>query len=273
MIVFLIANLVIYYSMGNPKCSNDINLNPTKSEYKAFYNVYYVYKDAIALEKKELFFKNDTYHELISLYRRGEEDKHSDKSKMTDIKIKSYRVYNNVLYIELSDNIFYSPKYDKKTLPLYIQSFVNTITQTNKDVQVQFLLNNKIINETIKGVDFSQKFKWRDDNIILFDDEVYAHLQEFLNYVIDRNYELAYAMLSLKDRSEVSYSDFVILMNNYANDRNNTLPIKKTVTKDKKGYKVVISYDNKVNNKEEWHLIEKNNKTLLIELNANLKQR
>ncbi len=270
MITLLIINLVIYYSIKNPGDFKSVDLNVTTIENKAIYDVYYVYKNGIASEKKEIVPKNDIYYELISLYKKDQESFGSNKTKIYDIKIKSYRVYNNVLYIELLNNTFDSSKYTEETLPLYIQSFVNTVTQTNKNVQVQFLLDNKMINKTIKGVDFTEKFKWSDENIMLFDRDVYHHLEKFLGYIIDRNYELAYAMLPLKDRSQITYVDFVKIMNNYSNERNNRLPERKIITKVEDGYNVVITYDKNFDKKEEWHLIEKNNKTLLIEFNSTL---
>lgn len=270
MITLLIINLVIYYSIKNPGDFKSVDLNVTTIENKAIYDVYYVYKNGIASEKKEIVPKNDIYYELISLYKKDQESFGSNKTKIYDIKIKSYRVYNNVLYIELLNNTFDSSKYTEETLPLYIQSFVNTVTQTNKNVQVQFLLDNKMINKTIKGVDFTEKFKWSDENIMLFDRDVYHHLEKFLGYIIDRNYELAYAMLPLKDRSQITYVDFVKIMNNYPNERNNRLPERKIITKVEDGYNVVITYDKNFDKKEEWHLIEKNNKTLLIEFNSTL---
>lgn len=268
-LILLIANFIIYYKIKNPKQCRSIDMDLNIVEKTTSYDVYYVYNKSLVSEQKESVSKEDIYFELIELYKTKSKDFNS-KVNMSDIKVKSYRLYNDVLYIELKNNVFESKKYTEETLPLFIQSFVNTLTQVDKNIQIQFLLNSNVIDKRIKGVDLSKKFEWSDKDIVISDRDVFDYLNMFINNIINKKYRLAYSMLSSKERSRIPYKKFVKLTTYYSHSRDNKLPIKYVVSENASGYKVILSYDKDFKNKEEWFLVNKENKTLEIEINSNL---
>ncbi len=260
LITILIVNLFIYFDIRSPKQTKFADLNVDSAIEKVTYNVYYVYNRMIVPEKKEIILKKDVYYELINLYKTKSKDYFRNKLNISDISIKSYRLYNNTLYIELNENIFVSPKFTNITLPLFIQGFVNTMTQTDKNVTVQFLLNNKPIDKIVHGVDLSQKFSWKSNDLIKSKEDIYNSLKVFFERIIEKKYKEAYELLSANDRSNISFDEFKRVANDYAKARGDKLPFRYSILKVDKGYRIVLSYEKKFHDLEEWILVEQDNK-------------
>ncbi len=271
LITILLLNIFLYFDIRSPKQTKLADISVNSADKKVTYNVYYVYNRMIVPEKKEITIKRDIYYELINLYKTKSKHYFRNKLNISDISIKSYRLYNNTLYIELNENIFVSPKFTNITLPLFIQGFVNTMTQTDKNVKVQFMLDNKPIDKVIHGVDLSQKFSWKSNNLVQSDEEVYNYLKIFFNHILKKEYKKAYEMMPVKDKSKITLKDFSVMAERYAVLRGNKLPFRYSMIRIDGGYRVVISYEKRFEELEEWVLIEQDIKeALLVELSKSM---
>ncbi len=216
LLIVLFINVVIFLNWSNSSYDQIYVIDPQLENMKVTTKLYFVYDSQLHSETRTIAVRNRKFEESIfEDLLIGPKTKAYAPVLPDDVRVISFELKDNVIYINLGSKFITNDLYTEDTFYLHIMAFVNTLTELQHGLKVQFLIDGERINEDIHGISLMEPIN-RDERVNYQRDITSADVAvSFIEQVFNRRFDLAYEMMDDHSKSTYPFDVFRELMEGY----------------------------------------------------------
>jgi hypothetical protein len=217
LLIVLIINVALFLSWSGSSYDDDVYVvNPQLKNMKVTTKLYFVYEGQLHNETRTIVVKNREFEESIfEELLIGPKTKAYSPILPDDVRVISFEVRENVIYINLGSKFIADDFYTEDTFYLHIMTFVNTLTELQHGLKVQFLIDGERINEEIHGISLMEPIN-RDERVNYQRNITSADVVvSFIEQIFNGRFDLAYEMMDDHSKSTYPFDVFRELMEGY----------------------------------------------------------
>ena len=216
LIIALLINVVIFFTWTTSATDEVYVIKPQLDNMKVTTKLYFVFEDDLRSETRTITVKNNEFEK--SIFEEliiGPKTKAYGNILPEDVKVISFDLNDNVIYINLESEFLSSDMFNEENFSLQIMAFVNTLTELKHFLQIQFLFDGERVTQDIYGLSLMESFN-RDERVIYKKDETSSDFViSFIEMIFNHRFDLAYENLNEKSKKSYPYEVFQELMEGY----------------------------------------------------------
>lgn len=220
LLLVLLGSIIIFAvntDINYVKLDEHSYISPEHGSIKMTSNLYFVYQNALRRETKSITIADSNYAKsILESISYGSENDFFTSIFDFGVRIISTDIINETCYINFFDTPELIELFKDDHFDLYIWAIVNSLTESNKVKNVQFLVEGKQYSRSMRGFNLNAPLTKMDALIYSKEKNSADTVMEFLDYISTMRYDLAYSLLTQNSMNSYNYSSFI----KYANDFN-----------------------------------------------------
>ncbi len=191
-------------------------VSPEKGKVKLDAGLYYVYDGALRRQSQSILVTDLNFGKaIVETLRANTEETALHSIFDYKIEINSVNQVNDICYINFEQTPALLELWKEDDLALYIWSLVNSLTETNQINSVQILINGKQYNRWINDFNLSNPLPRMETYIYSKEKTAADTVVDFIDYIKNMRFDLAYSLISNESMTQYDYSSFVRYANAY----------------------------------------------------------
>ncbi len=216
LIFALLVNVVIFFTWTTEQTDEVYVIKPQLDNMKVTTKLYFAYDNSLRSETRTITVKNNEFEK--SIFEEliiGPKTKSYGSILPDDVKVISFNLNENVIYINLESEFLSSDIFNEDNFSLQIMAFVNTLTELKHFLKIQFLFDGERVTQDVYGLNLMEALN-RDERVIYKKDETSSDFViSFIEMVFNHRFDLAYENLNEKSKRTYPYDVFQELMEGY----------------------------------------------------------
>lgn len=215
-------------------------VSPERGKVKLDAGLYYVYDGALRRQSQSILVTDLNFGKaIVETLRINTEETALHSIFDYKIEINSVNQVNDICYINFEQTPALLELWKEDDLALYIWSLVNSLTETNQINSVQILINGKQYNRWINDFNLSNPLPRMETYIYTKEMTAADTVVDFIDYIKNMRFDLAYSLISNDSMTQYDYSSFVRYANSFI-DQYRGYEITPSYTKVHPNYEEVI---------------------------------